>query len=376
MFDKFLERFPSKEHVVSFNHCGVSPTCQDAVKAQKEVTELLGHYGSAAYPKMAESLKKFRTSAGKLLLTSPENISFISNCAQGLNAVANGLPLTAGDEIISYRYEYPSNHFPWQIQERKGVVLKLCQGTSFEGKPLGFSVEEIESLVSTRTKVIALSHVQFASGFACDLKAIGEICRARGIYFIVDAAQSLGCIPVYPEILGIDALVASGWKWLLGPVGSGLLFTSPSLRRNIVPTEGGSDMMRQGDNFLDYTWNPFSDGRLFEYSSISPVLRIGLGAALELFNSVTVESIWAEIQRLQNIFLDNLTSTSLTRAPLNKENRSGILSFHTSNPEKVVAELKLHGFVTSVRGGYFRIAPHYYLEDIECNRLREELATV
>ena len=98
---------------------------------------------------------------------------------------------------------------------------------------------------------------------------LGEFCRQRAIDLVVDCAQSLGCLPVRPEACHVAALASSGWKWLLGPWASGLLYTSPDFRRKLRPVMAGPGMMRQQLDYLDHRWNPHVDGRLFEYSTLA-----------------------------------------------------------------------------------------------------------
>src|SRR5690606_1233177 len=127
-----------------------------------------------------------------------------------------------------------------------GVKLRLLPNRRMDGVdrgelpgPSGFSVQDLEELTNSRTRVIALSHVQFTSGFAADLEYLGACCKERSMDLVIDAAQSLGSLPIFPDEMGIAAVAASGWKWLMGPVGSGLLYTSPAFRDRIATTMAG-----------------------------------------------------------------------------------------------------------------------------------------
>jgi selenocysteine lyase/cysteine desulfurase len=156
--------------------------------------------------------------------------------------------------------------------------------------------------------VIAVSHVQFSSGYAADLKALGEFCRERGIDLIVDCAQSLGCLPVFPEECNIAALATSGWKWLMGPWASGLLYTRADLRRKLQPVMAGPGLMRQHLDYLDHRWNPHDDGRMFEYSTLSWDHAAGLNAVLtEVFQRFDIEAIRASLPPA-DVFLPSATA--------------------------------------------------------------------
>ena len=196
VFDKDPELFPIKKKHIFLNSCSVSPLYSGALRAEYEYSKKHCELGNLLF-RTEGGIAKFHNAAGKLLKTAGENITLTKSCAEPLNLIANGYPFTPGDEVISYAHEYPSNHYPWRIQEKRGVKLKLLsdcdpQGILPAGKARGFSIEELERLITHRTRIIALSHVQFTSGFTADLEAVSKLCRAHGIDLVIDAAQSLG----------------------------------------------------------------------------------------------------------------------------------------------------------------------------------------
>jgi len=363
--------------LIHLNSCGVSPTFPSAAKSEAAFALELSQRGTTARSLFSGALTLFKEEAAKLLDTESKNISFIRNAAEGLNAIAHGLRLEPGDEIISYRYEYPSNHYPWLQQKRRGVKLLLLEGELLEGRPLSWQIEELLSVISPRTKVIAVSHVQFTSGFAADLSTLGRICRERGIFLIVDAAQSSGALPLYPERLGIDAVVSSGWKWLLGPVGSALLYTSPRLRRELEVVYSGPDMMTQGDDYLNYSWKPYEDGRFFEFSTLPYSLVHSLGVALkDGINRVGIEEVWRRIKRRGDLIRSSLDPSLLTPLCFGQEHLSGIVSCvlrEKVDIDTLLHDLSLVGVVCSARGGYLRIAPHYWVSDEDLLHAVEEI---
>jgi selenocysteine lyase/cysteine desulfurase len=361
---------------ISINHCGISPTTREAVQASHEVLLSQACFGNAGLAPGSRGRELFRNASANLLQTSPENISFVTNSALGLNIIAHGFPFAPGDEILSYRYEYPSNHYPWKLQEARGAKLVLMDGELFQGSPLRWDLRELESLITPRTRMVAISHVQFVSGFAADLAALGALCRSRGIALVVDGAQSIGCMPVYPEKLGIDALVTSGWKWLMGPIGSGCLYTSPSFRAQLKDVLVGPDMMSQGSNYLDHSFNPVTSGARFEFSTIPYAVVAGLGAAIQTgAGSYGIEQIWDRIRHLQRLALNHIDSDLFRLIPLAESERSGILSFSVAgDPRQVVARLEKQGIRCSARGPekgtlFFRVAPHFYLSEDEVIRV-------
>jgi selenocysteine lyase/cysteine desulfurase len=187
---------------------------------------------------------------------------------------------------------------------------------------------------------------------------------------VLDAAQSLGCLPIYPEELGIAAAVSSGWKWLMGPIGTGLLFTSQQFRAKLDLVMVGPESMQQGTDYLDHAWRPFTSAKCFEYST-SP---ISLAAALEccvreLPLQHTVEAIAAEIFRLHDLFLAELDRARFWPVLAPSEQRSSIVSL-TGPADMNAARRALlkQNVICTERGGYLRVAPHFYNTDEELAR--------
>ena len=242
-----LNHFPHKQNINFLAYCSVSPLNQPASDRAQKYLQRQSEVGRGIifeYSGDEHVGQRFHNNFATMLKTQPENISMATNTSEGLSMIANGYPFEPGDQIISYVNEYPANHYPWVIQaQRRGVELVQLSDVDVaqEDRPYtapipdsfarGWSFAELESVVTDRTRVIAISHVQFTSGFAADLPKLGAFCKERGIDLVVDAAQGLGCLPLYPDEWNIACIASAGWKWLLGPVGTGLLYTSPSSGR-------------------------------------------------------------------------------------------------------------------------------------------------
>ncbi len=383
-FDKSAESFPVKENYIYLNNCGIAPLYAPAEKDNREFMERRVRKGVAVFFDYGNILGELHQETARLLNVKAENISFMKNTAEGLSIIANGYPFRQGDEVISYVHEYPSNHYPWLLQEKRGVKFKLIPdadpGLNPEaantGRPRGFRLEDLEKLTTDRTRMIAVSHVQFTSGFAADLPALGNFCRERGIDLVVDAAQSLGSLPVLPEEWNISAVAASGWKWLMGPVGSGLLYTSPEFRAKLSVTMAGAEVVVQGEDYLNHAWQPHTSGELFEYSTTQVSYAAGLKRCFtDIFSKYGIQSIRDEIFRLQDLFLSRLDQSRYQPVLLPAANRSGILSLICpEDPEPLWRRLSRDkGLLCTSRGDYLRIAPHFYNDDDEVLRAADIL---
>lgn len=372
-------RFPSQEEGVYLSHCGISPLHPAAVATAREWDETHQRFGAGVFARLGDPTRALHEAVGELLDVPASDVSFLRNTSEGLCLLANGLPLDPGDRLVSYVHEYPANHYPWRLQEARGAKLALlpdrpCGSGLPEGRPRGFELDELEQLLrGGRVRMVALSHVQFTSGFVADLAAVGRLCRRHGAWFIVDAAQSLGALPLRPPELGVDALAAPGWKWLLGPIGSGLLYTSPRLRETLRCTMAGADLMEQGQDYLNHTWRPHRDGRCFEYSTASMSGAAALAAsirALPLRRGIAAMA--DQLARLHALLADALDPKRFH--PVRFPGAGGpIQSWLVEQPEAVARRTAAAGVTVTVRGGYLRTAPHAYQTGEEMRRAAEVL---
>ncbi|THB74546.1 MAG: aminotransferase class V-fold PLP-dependent enzyme [Desulfobulbaceae bacterium] len=353
-----------------FSHCAVSPLVPAAAEVMTTFHHDLMKQGIIALEKYGSALPHYRKQFAALLKTDPANISYTHTTAEAMCQIAWGYPFEPGDRIISYLHEYPSNHYPWLLQKRRGVELDLLpdhldNGAASDEPPTAWSMDDLKRLCTPKTKMVALSHVQFTTGYAADLVELGRFCRERDIDLIVDCAQSLGCLPVYPEEFGISAVAASGWKWLMGPKGAGVLYTSERFRQKLEPIFGGPSMMKQMFDYLDHTWDPFEDGRKLEYSTIPWDHVLALSTIAErLFSHVSMEAVRDEVFRLQDLLVAHIDPDIFNFLKFEPNNRSGILTARLpENANQLVKALLDHQVVISERAGYLRFAPHFYQTD-------------
>ncbi|MCK5055578.1 MAG: aminotransferase class V-fold PLP-dependent enzyme [Candidatus Aminicenantes bacterium] len=378
------KKFQRKSSQIFLAHCSVSPLYNEALKEEQKIAKEQNKKGLLMMDDYLNILDNLRTAAAGLLKTKPENLAFVKNTSEGMSMIANGFRFQTGDQTIGYIHEYPANYYPWKLQERRGVEFVLLpnrdttSGLFFsnpEGEeywpellPCGWSMADLEARVTGRTRIIAISHVQFTSGFAADLKQLGEFCRSHDIDLIVDAAQSLGALPLYPEEYHISAVVSSGWKWLMGPLGTGIMYTSEEFRAKIGDVQVGAGLMIQGTDFLNHSWHPHTSAKRFEYSTCPVSLAASLTACIK--DLPEPEKSRDELFRLQNLIVNLLDPDRFTPVKFPEPHRSGILSVicRRDNPQKIEKKLQSKGIVVSERSGYIRFAPHFYNTEEEISK--------
>jgi selenocysteine lyase/cysteine desulfurase len=224
--------------------------------------------------------------------------------------------------------------------------------------------------------LLAVSFVQYLSGYRADLNAIGEICQRRGCFFFVDAIQGLGAFPLDVEEAHIDALAADGHKWLLGPEGCGVLYVRQQVQDSIRPVElGWTNVARYNDYASrDLTLRP--DAGRYECGTLNTIGCYGLRAALEFILEVGVENMAPAIQALGDRIASGVCAKGYEvlgkRSPTTG---AGIVCFRHAETEShlIVRHLKELGMIAAPRQGWVRMAPHFYISPEEIDRVLAEL---
>ncbi|MCC7351602.1 MAG: aminotransferase class V-fold PLP-dependent enzyme [Phycisphaerales bacterium] len=368
------DEFPILRQWRFFNHAAVTAIPHRVAQAMRQYVdeaESSAYIGADWYPKI-ESL---RQSVARLINAHGDEIAFIKNTGEGLSLVANALEWKAGDRIVTTNVEYPANIYPWmEVARRFGAELILVgEETDEQGRrrvPLDKILHEAGH---ARTRMVTLSHVEFASGQRHDLATIGRFCRERGKLLCVDAIQSVGAIPVDVTAMNIDYLSADGHKWLLAPEAAGIFYC----RRDLVPrtrplTIGWMNIVNAMD-FGTYDYTLKDTARRFENGSLNVAGLLGLKASVELFLEIGMDAVAGRLKLLTDRLIAGLEERGFPIvSPRDGESWSGITSFTAPHLdcEKLVKTLRQE-FKTeiSLRVGRLRCSPHFYNTEKQIDQL-------
>jgi selenocysteine lyase/cysteine desulfurase len=268
--------------------------------------------------------------------------------------------------------EFPSNVYPWMQLAERGVGLR--QVPERDGR---IDTDELLGMLDERTRMVALSSVQYASGFRSDLARIGAACRERGILFVVDGIQSLGALTHDVERECVDVFAASSHKWLLGPEGIGLLYVSDRVIEQVCPVRSGWRSMRRmfewGDMELD-----FAEGaRRFETGTLNAYGIVALGRALEIFLEIGAAELERRVLALADRAAAGLADLGFqvisSRRP--GETSGIVAALHPRHAAgELVKYLAKQDVVVAARMGRFRVSAHFYNSFDEIDRMLRELA--
>jgi len=287
-----------------------------------------------------------------------EDISLLRNTSEGLNIIATGIAWQAGDEVLFPANEFPSNMLPWQWLEQKGVIAR----------PIPLCPEHPESAlleaIGPKTRLVAVSSVQFDTGLKLDLQLISSACKAHDALFSVDAIQHLGALPMDVQAIDMDFLVCGSHKWLMAPEGVGFLWTKESVRNTMDVALPGWRMYHDPFNFNRTDWTPPCSGRRFETGTVNMFGLHGLSAALDLLSELDPKRTGEELlDRTDHIVaaLQDAPQINLI-TPTPREQRAGIVCFgtQTADAERVVEQLAAEDIYVAKRGHNIRVSPHFF----------------
>ncbi|PTL80612.1 aminotransferase class V-fold PLP-dependent enzyme [Vitiosangium sp. GDMCC 1.1324] len=366
--DAYRSEFPVVQEQLYFNHAGVSPTSQRVATAVREWMEDVLHHGVRFERGWEARTENTRTLAARMIGAAPEEIALVRNTSHGLGLVAEGLDWRPGDEVaVAASVEYPSNVYPWLHLRDRGVVVR-----EIESRDGGVTPEAVAAALTPRTRLVALSSVQFASGYRTDLEAIGALCERSGVLFCVDGIQSVGCIPVDVKKSRVHFLSADSHKWMLGISGIGFLYVDRNVLPRVRPVLVGWRSTTDAWNFNRSHFELRPDATKFEEGSHNYAGIYALGAALGLLLEVGMENVEARIRELLSQLDAGLRAIGCETGP-SPEHRAGILTFLPPRGEvrALGSYLSERNVSFSLRRGRIRISPHFYNQPGEIDRLVE-----
>jgi selenocysteine lyase/cysteine desulfurase len=365
--------FPGVAEGVYLDAASMAPLPERSRRAVEEMNRSRSRILSLRGAELIDALHRSRVAAARLIGAEPEEIALGGNTSFGINVAATALPVEPGSTVVVSDREFPANVYPWMAMRdaRLDVVPTDARGLPDEARLR-------ERLDRGDVSIFAVSAVQFASGWRADLPRLGAFCRERGIWFVVDAIQSLGQLPLDVREAKVDVLASGGHKWLCAPFGTGFAYVRRELLARMEPrVVGWTGMEPCADlnSLLDYRWEPLADARRFEVATLPFPDFHGFAAALGLLMEVGVGRIAEHVLEVQEPLVAWLAEHPEVQvvSDLAPARRSGVLCFRPPEPEATHQALAAAGVVCALREGAIRVSPHLYNTADEMRRVVEVL---
>ena len=368
--EKVRSLFPICEQQVYLDEAFGNGGCKASMVAMEQFFEEQFSGRAEGKKRWNEATEETRQLAAQLLGgVDTKNIAFTKNTVEGINIIAQAFPWQEGDKVLLNDQEHTSNLMPWLALKQRGVICDVIKASNYS-----LPVEELESAMDEHTRIVAISHVQSATGYRCDLQRLAEICHQRGIFLVVDAIQSLGLCPCDANEWGVDAIAAGGHKSLLAVPGVGILYVSPALLAKLRPLYAGSSAVCSIDR--DQWINAYSDETMAQKLELSNLNYPGIYAlreGLKLILEVGVENIWALVSGLSaklNAALREIGYEVVTSAE--QEHQAGIVSVSVKDPLGMKAWFAQRGItISKMDAGYVRFSLGAYTNEIDVDKAIE-----
>lgn len=373
MNQNLRQLFPITQRAVYLNHAAVTPPPLPVVQAVEGQLRDVTENGSLNYRRWVAVKEHARELAAQMINARPAQIAFMRNTSDGLSTVANGLRWRAGDNVVTFRGEFPSNIYPWlRLRDAFGVEVRLCPER--EGR---IDLDEMIGMLDGRTRIVAVSLVQYASGFRVDLERLGRAARRYDALLVVDVIQAMGARPINVDAQLIDAAAGACHKWLLTPEGIGVLYLSDRALERIQPTLVGWVSVPNPEDYDNFD-QPWRAGALpWETGTGPTALLHGLEASLALLLETGVERIAEHLANLTDHLCEHIDPRRYdVISSRRSDEKSSIVSVrHTGgmSANALYAHLKRQNIITAPRGQGLRISPHFYNNIDDIDRLLKSL---
>jgi cysteine desulfurase / selenocysteine lyase len=365
-WDGFRAQFPVTERWAFMDHAAVAPLPGPAVSALNEYADDIARNGIASVGRWVHRVKAVRELAARLLNADADEMAFVKNTSEGISWVAEGFPWKPGDNVVLAAEEYPSNQYPWMNQAHRGVEVR-----SVPSRGSRIAIDDIRTAIDSRTRIVSLSFVEFASGFRNDLDAIGHLCHELGVYFFVDAIQGLGVYPLDVKTAPVDFLAADSHKWLLGPEGIGLFWIRRGLIDVLHPVGVGWNSVVDPNDFgkIDFRLKP--NASRWEGGAPNVGGITAMGASIEMLLSVGIERVREKVEFVTDHLCERAPRAGLeVFSSRTSADKSGIVSLRSPGRDagELMKRCRSAGIVVNNRMGRLRLSPHAYNTTDEIDR--------
>ena len=359
--------FPVTQRWAYFDHAAVAPLPRRSAETFRRWAADQEANGVVHWPDWEHRLGHVRDRCARLISAHVDEIAFVNSTTQGIGLVAEGFPWREGDNVVTSADEYPSNVYPWMNLASRGVELRLVPAR--DGR---VRIDDLVAAMNDRTRLLTISHVEWASGFRNDLDALGSLYRERGIAFFVDAIQGLAPLTIDVSHTPIDFLCADGHKWLLGPEGAGLLYICRDWIDRLRPLGVGwhSVVASYQKPGFEFTLKPSAErweGGTFNMPGLQ-----ALGASLELLLECGLKSVSERIlERAAQVRTLAQSAGWTVFGPVHDEERSGIVVLERpgTDPDAFARACRGRGVALASRRGRVRVSPHVYNDASDLDRL-------
>ena len=363
------------EDATYLNLAGQSPMPKVSIRAAQAALEAKKHPHHMPDSTFFEVPNRVRESIAKLIGGKAEEVAVTSGASAGVAAVAYGLAWKPGDEVVTAKGEFPLQFTTWKpMEEREGIKLKIVAP-----RERFITADDLIAAITPRTRVVSVSMVRFDDGSLLDAARVAAACHAQGALLLLDVSQCCGAMTMDVNQLSADFLVCAGYKWLLGPFGTGFFWAKSEHLKIVRPAPFYWMAVAGSDNFAALNFDdpkPSPSAKRWDSPEWASYFNFNLAAmdvSVDFVVRMGPELVAAHNRKLIELMFERLPKDRCVPAsPLDAARRGPYGCFAARSREKT-AELYQHlrkeNVVVSLREGNIRVSPHLYNTERDIDRL-------
>ncbi len=363
------------EDATYLNVSGQSPMPRVSLRTVQSAMEAKKYPHHKPDSTFFEVPNRIRASIARLIGGKADEIALTSGASAGAAAVAYGLTWKPGDEIITAKGEFPLQYTVWKpMEEREGLKLKIVSP-----RDRFLTADDLIAAMTPKTRLVSVSLVRFDDGSLLDAPRLAAACHAQEALLLLDVSQCCGALPMDATQLGADFLVSAGYKWLLGPFGTGFFWAKSSHIGIMRPGPFYWMAVAGSDNFASLSFDdpkPAPSAKRWDAPESASYFNFNLVAmdvSIDFVVRMGPELVAAHNRRLIEFMYERLPKDRCVPAsPLDPAQRGPYGCFAARSREKTAELYQLlrkENVVVSLREGNIRVSPHLYNTERDIDRL-------
>ncbi|MGY5881324.1 MAG: aminotransferase class V-fold PLP-dependent enzyme [Candidatus Thorarchaeota archaeon] len=365
--DFLSEMWPTLKDMTYLNNASTGIPPVSTISAMKEYLDNRVKATGGSFKETLANIKAIRMNLAQLLGGDYGQYALIPSTSSGVNSFAHSIDYPEGSNIVLCDLEFPANYVPWQnVKKLYGPELRIAKSENG-----GVPIERFAEAIDENTRVVAVSQIQFGSGFRADLSALEKLAHDNGAYLSVDIIQAAGCFETDLAKLKVDFATGQAAKWMLGPIGAGYVYVEKSIMDEIHPRFLGWWGVEKLQEFGYFDREPLADARMFQVGSPAMIAYIGLLESLKVLLQIPAESREQVAVTTADYLRKRLSEIDIPFYDFGPNNNSATVSCEPPDVDKLNEKLRENRIHCSVRNGRLRVSPHFYNSTEDVDRLLE-----
>ncbi|MFW9844228.1 MAG: aminotransferase class V-fold PLP-dependent enzyme [Candidatus Thorarchaeota archaeon] len=365
--DFLSEMWPTLKDMTYLNNAATGIPPITTFTAMKKYLDERFRATGGTFKDTLTNIKAIRMNLAQLLGGDYSQYALVPSTSAGINSFAHSIEYPEGSNIVLCDIEFPANYVPWQnVKKLYGAELRVVKSENG-----GVPIERFAEAIDENTRVVAVSQIQFGTGFRTDLSALEKMAHDNDAYLSVDIIQAAGCFDTDLAKLKVDFATGQAAKWMLGPIGAGYVYVEKSIMDELHPRFLGWWGVEQLQEFGYFDREPFADARMFQVGSPAMVAYVGLLESLKVLLQIPAKGREQYAMATADYLRKRLSEINIPYYDFGPNNNSATVSCEPPDVEKLNEKLRENRIFCSVRNGRLRVSPHFYNTAEDVDRLLE-----